>query len=107
MSPAGPVGYEKAADLQDLIDGKTTEIELGPLPLMLHRRGNEVFATGVYCAHQDVRLRPMNCTGDVILCTAHGYRMNIKTGYCYNEPDLALVTYPTLVENGEVWVKTR
>ena len=54
-----------------------------------------------------VALRPMNCVGDSILCTAHGYRMNIETGYCYNEPDLKLVTYPTLVENGEVWVKTK
>lgn len=101
------VGYEKAADLSDLIDGRSVEIELGPLPLLLHRRGDEVFTTGIYCAHQDVRLRPMNCTGDIILCTAHGYRMNIKTGYCYNEPDLALPTYPTLVEDGVVWVKTK
>ena len=98
-------GYLKAAQLKDLEDGKTAEVEVGPLPLFLHRRGNEVFATGVYCAHQDVRLNPANCTGDIILCTAHGYRMNIKSGACLNEPDLVLPTYPVVVENGEVWVK--
>ncbi len=100
-----PLGYQKAADLRDLPDGKTMETEVGPLPIFLHRRGDQVFATGVYCAHQDVRLLPSNCSGDTILCTAHGYRMNIRTGACLNEPDLFLPTYPTWVENGEVWVK--
>jgi|SRR5581483_88722 len=100
-------GYQKAAELKDLEDNKSANVELGPLPLLLHRRGNEVLATGVYCAHQDVRLNPNNCSGDTILCTAHGYRMNIRTGACLNEDDLFLTTYPTLIENGEVWVKLR
>jgi nitrite reductase/ring-hydroxylating ferredoxin subunit len=100
-----PLGFLKAADLKDLVDGKSFEVEVGPLPLFLHRRGDQVFATGVYCAHQDFRLNPANCSGDTILCTAHGYRMNIRTGACLNEDDLFLPTYPTLIENGEVWVK--
>lgn len=100
-----PVGYQKALDLDDLVDGTTKEVEVGPLPIFLHRRGDNVFATGVYCPHQDFRLYPFNCSGDTILCTAHGYRMNIQTGACSNEPDLFLATYLTLVENGEVWVK--
>ncbi len=98
-------GYQKAADMKDLTDGQSIEVEVGPLPLLLHRRGDQVFATGVYCAHQDVRLNPANCSGDTILCTAHGYRMNIRTGACLNEDDLFLPTYPTIVEKGEVWVK--
>lgn len=100
-----PPGYQKAVNFVDLTDGKTLEVEVGPLPIFLHRRGDQVFATGVYCAHQDVRLNPNNCSGDTILCTAHGYRMNIHTGVCLNEPDLFLPTYSTLIENGEVWVK--
>ena len=98
-------GYQKAADLKDLVDGKTFEVAVGPLPIFLHRRGDKVYATGVYCPHQDFRMYPSNCSGDTILCTAHGYRMNIQTGACLNEPDLFLSTYPTLIENGEVWVK--
>ena len=101
------LGYRKAADLGDLEDGKSLEVEVGPLPLLLHRRGEQVFATGVYCAHQDVKLNPANCSGDTILCTAHGYRMNIRTGACLNEDDLFLTTYPTLIQDGEVWVKLR
>ena len=100
-------GFQKATDLKELEDGLSVEVEVGPLPLFLHRRGNEVFATGVYCAHQDFKLNPANCSGNTILCTAHGYRMDIRTGACLNEPDLFLPTYPVLVENGEVWVKLR
>lgn len=98
-------GYQRAAAFSEIPDGRTIEVEVGPLPLLLHRRGEKVFATGVYCPHQDFRLYPSNCSGDTILCTAHGYRMNIQTGACQNEPDLFMSTYPTLVENGEVWVK--
>ncbi len=98
-------GYRRAAKLEDLEDGATAEVEVESLPIFLHRRGSQVFATGVYCAHEDVRLRGDNCDGDIILCTAHGYRMNIRTGACLSDESLRLPTFPTLVEQGEVWVK--
>ena len=75
------------------------------MALMLHRRGDHVYATGVYCPHAEVRLDPRNCTGDLIICKAHGYKSNIKTGECLNEPDLKLNTFPTMIEDGVVWVK--
>ena len=98
-------GFKKAADLRDLEDGKSVEVEVESLPLLLHRRGERVYATGVYCAHQDIRLDPANCSGDIILCTAHGYRMNIRTGACLTDDSLMLSSFPTELENGEVWVK--
>ncbi|HEY5039903.1 MAG TPA: Rieske 2Fe-2S domain-containing protein [bacterium] len=98
-------GFKKAADLKDLEDEKSVEVEVGPLSILLHRRGEQVFATGVHCPHADVRLDPRNCFGDLIICKAHGYKSNIRTGVCLNEPDIKLPTYPTVVENGKVWVK--
>ena len=98
-------GYKKAAIFDELEDGKSVEVEVGNLPLLLHRRGGEVFATGIYCPHADVRLDPRNCFGDLIICKAHGYKSNIKTGVCLNEPDIKLPTYPVTLEKGEVWVK--
>jgi len=100
-----PAGYRKAANLADLPDEKSVEVEVGPLSLLLHRRGELVFATGIYCPHADVILDPRNCFGDEIVCKAHGYRSNIRTGVCLNDPDLRLATYPVLLEAGEVWVK--
>jgi len=98
-------GFKKAANLQDMEDGKSIEVEVGPLPILLHRRGDQVFATGIYCPHADVRLDPRNCFDDLIICKAHGYKSNIRTGVCLNEPDLKLPTYSTIVEKGEIWVK--
>jgi nitrite reductase/ring-hydroxylating ferredoxin subunit len=100
-----PPGYQKVADFAELRESRALEVEVGPLPLFLHLRGDKVYATGVYCAHQDVRLHPGNYSGDLIFCTAHGYRMDIRTGACLNEPDMALPIYPVLVEGGEVFVK--
>lgn len=99
------IGYFKAAELGNLEDGRSVEIEIEHMALMLHRRGGEVFATGVYCPHAEVRLDPRNCFGDLIICKAHGYKSNIRTGECLNEPDIKLNTFPTAIENGEVWVK--
>jgi len=75
------------------------------MALLLHRRGDRVYATGVYCPHAEVRLYPGNCHEDWITCTAHGYRCNVKTGECLQDPELKLNTFPTLVEDGAVWVK--
>jgi nitrite reductase/ring-hydroxylating ferredoxin subunit len=99
------IRYRQAAHFQDLEDGKSVEVEVGPLSLLLHRRGELVFATGIYCPHADVILDPRNCFGDEIVCKAHGYRSNIRTGECLNDPDIRLSTYPVLIEAGEVWVK--
>jgi nitrite reductase/ring-hydroxylating ferredoxin subunit len=98
-------GYKKAVPFQDLVDGKSVEVEIENMALLLHRRGNQVYATGIYCPHAEVRLDPNNCFDDLIICKAHGYQSNIKTGVCLNEPDLRLTTFPTVIENGDVWVK--
>jgi nitrite reductase/ring-hydroxylating ferredoxin subunit len=98
-------GYKKAAVLDQLVDGKSVEVEVGVMPILLHRRGNQVFATGIYCPHAEVILDPANCFGDEIVCKSHGYHSNIRTGECLTDPDLKLTTYPTLIEAGEVWVK--
>jgi len=98
-------GYFKAVPLSDLVDGKSVEMDLENMAIMLHRRGSEVFATGVYCPHAEVRLDPKNCFDDLIICKAHGYRSNIRTGECLNEPDIRLNTFPTAIEDGVVWVK--
>lgn len=98
-------GYQKAADLKDLEEGKSIEVEVGPLPVLLHRRDGKIYATGAYCPHQDVRVFPENCSERFILCTAHGYRTDLRTGVCRTDESLSMPTYSTLVENGEIWVK--
>jgi nitrite reductase/ring-hydroxylating ferredoxin subunit len=100
----GP-GYKKAIALQEMADNTTSEIEVENMALMLHRRGEKVYATGVYCPHAEVRLDPRNCFGDLIICKAHGYQSNVKTGECLQEPDIRLNTFPTAIEDGVVWVK--
>jgi len=100
-----PVGYKKALPIKDLIDNKSVEFEIDNMALMLHRRGDKVYATGVYCPHAEVRLDPRNCFDDFIICKAHGYKSNIVTGVCLNEPDMKLTTFPTVIEDGMVWVK--
>jgi len=98
-------GYKKSLPLEFLPDNQSIETEVENMALLLHRRGEQVFATGVYCPHAEVRLDPRNCFEDWIVCKAHGYRSNVKTGECLNDPDIRLTTFPTIVEDGIVWVK--
>jgi nitrite reductase/ring-hydroxylating ferredoxin subunit len=99
------LGYKKSVPLDSLEDGKSIETEIEHMALLLHRRGDKVYATGVYCPHLEVRLDPKNCSGDLIICKAHGYRSNIITGDCLEETDIKLNTFPTVIEDGIVWVK--
>lgn len=98
-------GYKKSVAFKDLIDNQSVAVEVENMALLLHRRGDRVYATGVYCPHAEVRLDPRNTSGDLIICKAHGYRSNIKTGECMEEPDVSLNTFPTVVEDGFVWIK--
>jgi nitrite reductase/ring-hydroxylating ferredoxin subunit len=98
-------GFKKAALLSQLIDNKSVEVEVENMAVLLHRRGEKVYATGVYCPHAEVLLDPRNTAGDLIICKAHGYRSNIKTGECMEEPDIKLNTFATVVEEGVVWIK--
>jgi len=98
-------GFKKAVPFNDLLDNQSVVIEVENMALMLHRRGEKVYATGVYCPHAEVRLDPRNTKGDLIICKAHGYRSNIKTGECLEEPDVKLNTFAAVVEDGMVWVK--
>jgi nitrite reductase (NADH) small subunit len=97
--------FKKAVPFADLTDNKSVEIEIENMAVMLHRRGEQVYATGVYCPHAEVRLDPRNTSGDLIICKAHGYRSNIKTGECLEEPDIKLNTFSVKIEDGMVWVK--
>jgi nitrite reductase/ring-hydroxylating ferredoxin subunit len=98
-------GYKKTVPFQNLIDGQGIEVEVENTPVLLFRRGDQVYATGIYCPHADVVLDPRNCFGDLIVCKAHGYKSNIKTGECLNEPDVKLLTYPAVIEEDVVWLK--
>ncbi len=97
--------FRRSLPFESIPDNQSVETEVDNMALMLHRRGNQVFATGVYCPHAEVRLDPRNCFGDWIVCKAHGYRSNVKTGECQEEPDIKLNTFPAVVEEGYVWVK--
>ena len=98
-------GFIKALLLNELPDNQSVEVEVNNKSLILHRRGGQVYATDIYCPHADVRLDPRNTSGDLILCKAHGYRSNIKTGECLEETNIRLGTFPTMVEDGTVWIK--
>jgi nitrite reductase/ring-hydroxylating ferredoxin subunit len=101
----GQSGFKKTVPLADLTDNQSVEIEIENKALILHRRGERVYATGVYCPHAEMRLDPRNTSGDLILCKAHGYRSDIKTGECLEESGIRLNTFPVVIEDGVVYVK--
>lgn len=98
-------GYKKSVLFNDLRDNQSVVVDIENMAVMLHRRGMQVYATGVYCPHAEVRLDPRNTNGDLIICKAHGYRCNIKTGACLEDPEARLSTFPVIINEGSVWVK--
>ena len=65
--------------------------------------GNVVVCQGV-CPHEDVSLVGGRLVGHSIICAAHGYRFDLRTGRCAHRKSLELRRYPVTLIADQVWV---
>ena len=79
---------------------------VGDDEVLLVRRGNEVFAIGYLCSHQDMELEGGHCEGDGWVCPHHGARFDLKNGAALSMPAVEPIpSYEVKVENGRVFIK--
>lgn len=65
--------------------------------------GNVVVCQGV-CPHEDVSLAGGMLMGNSIICPAHGYRFDLRTGRCGHRKSLELRRYVVTLVANQVWV---
>ncbi|WP_018587904.1 Rieske (2Fe-2S) protein [Salinispora arenicola] len=91
--------------LSDLEDQTPFAVEVGDLPIVLVRDGNEVHALRDQCSHAQVPLSEGKIVREGIECWLHGACFDLRTGTPTSPPAVQPVAvYTVRVEGDDVFV---
>lgn len=100
-----PNPYRQVANVADLPPGRTLRIERQGGPILLANVSGTIYACDDTCTHEDSSLSLGCLDGELIKCTLHGSRFNVRTGQPMEEPaDEPLRTYPVRIEGRHILV---
>ena len=91
---------ERVGPLAALPDGRAMRVEIGDRAVAVVRIGDDVYAIGDRCSHQDISLSEGDVLGDdkQIECWKHGSAFSLETG----EPESLPATKPVPVYEARV-----
>ncbi len=101
-----PEEFTPVLSESSLEDAKPVRAEHNGTPVLLVRRGSQIFALAETCSHLGGPLSEGTLDGDVIQCPWHGSRFSIRDGHVVDGP--AVHPQPCLearVRNGQVEVR--
>ena len=94
------------ARAEELPEGRGATVELGGgRELALYNVAGRFYAVENFCPHKGAPLAEGNLCGHTVECDWHGWRFDVRTGACLNQPSEAIETYEVVVEDG--WIKIR
>ena len=104
---SSPAAWTQVAHQDDVPDGGTLLVDLGPEPVCLYKLGEKIYATHDVCSHGSASLADgFIVDGDKIECPQHQGTFDIATGKAVGIPcKIDLRTYAVKVENGNIFVK--
>jgi len=88
-------------------EGELKKVDVAGEPVALFNVGGKIYATTNICTHEHCELdENHSINGDVVECTCHGSKFNIKTGAVVLPPATdPLKTYQVSVEGEDVFVE--
>jgi NADPH-dependent 2,4-dienoyl-CoA reductase/sulfur reductase-like enzyme/nitrite reductase/ring-hydroxylating ferredoxin subunit len=105
--PTGPDLAEGVA-LADLADGGRLVGHAGSEPILLVRRGKDVFAVGAQCTHYNGPLGDGLVVGDTVRCPWHHACFDLRTGEALRAPALRPVTcWRVEQRGGKIFVREK
>jgi nitrite reductase/ring-hydroxylating ferredoxin subunit len=99
------MAYERVACVADIPSGRGLCVRVGTLEIGLFRVENEIYAMENRCPHRDSPLSEGRLTGNVIVCQAHGWDFDVRTGFKPGDPDgWPIPCFAVRVEDDQVWI---
>ena len=92
--------------IDEVAPGTALKVEAAGLVVAVFNVEGEFYVTDDSCTHGPGSLSEGYVDGDVIECNFHNGQFNIKTGEVVSPPCMIPVkTYPTVVQDGKVFVE--
>ncbi len=107
---AGPAGPDLAGGISfaDLPDGGKLLGHVGDEPVLLARRGADVFAVGAHCTHYHGPLADGLIVDDTVRCPWHHACFDLRTGEALRAPAFAPVdTWRVEQRDGKIFVREK
>jgi 3-phenylpropionate/trans-cinnamate dioxygenase ferredoxin subunit len=102
------MALERLCGVEDLAPGEARRFDVGRLRVALVRVGDDWYAIGDRCTHQDVSLAEGEVHTDTLEleCWKHGSCFSLRTGVPSSLPATRPTpTYPVRVEGGDVLIE--
>lgn len=92
--------------LSDVVPGELRAFTVKGVtwPVIVTRVEGELIATAGVCPHEDVELADGYLEGHTLICPAHAYAYDLRTGTCAHDRSLTLRRYPITVVGDAIWV---
>lgn len=100
MNPA-----EEVCELARLAEGKPLAVFPRGLPVLLVRRGSEVFALENRCPHMGCPLAAGALEGYTLSCPCHDWRLDIRDGKFLDAAEIRAKIYGVEITGGKVRVR--
>jgi len=98
--------FVTVANVNDLKPGEGKVIEANGKTIALFNIDGKFFAIDNTCKHAQGPLGEGTCDGNVVTCPWHGWKYDVTTGVCSNNPQVKVDKYEVQVEGEDVKVKT-
>jgi nitrite reductase/ring-hydroxylating ferredoxin subunit/uncharacterized membrane protein len=105
---ATPERFTSVLPDKDLSDNQPKKVLFKDTPLLLVRRGDEIYALADTCAHLGGPLSEGKLDGSCVVCPWHGSTFELATGEVVNGPSaFPQPCLETRVHNGEIQVRAK
>jgi nitrite reductase/ring-hydroxylating ferredoxin subunit len=82
----GPSDWTVAADASLLSDGRPTRVVVDDTPVLLVRRGEEIYAVHDRCSHRGCSRSEGEIDSHDVVCSCHGSRLDLRSGAVRSGP---------------------
>jgi nitrite reductase/ring-hydroxylating ferredoxin subunit len=96
--------FVRVAAAEDVKPGQGIVAEANGKTLAVFNVDGTIHAINNTCCHREGPLGEGELVGDIVTCPWHGWRFNVTTGACMNNPSAQVEAYEVKIEGEDVKV---